>query len=460
MTLPDTPLGSRPYRFWMLALLVAIYASSSLDRLILATIAPALKHDLRISDLQFGLLSGLAFSLLYTLGGLPVGRLADRTRRIPILAAAAAIWSVMTALSAFVGSFTQLVLLRVGLGLGEAGCTPTIYSLLSDQYPPRRRAAAIAILGIGVPIGSAMGALLGGWTSEHGGWRHAFLLAGAPGLLFALLAITTLREPPRGHFDAVRADSDVPPMGAVLRRMLSKPACLHMMACATLCIFCNNGLNLFLPSFFVRIHGLTPFQAGKYFGVLIGVAAAVGTTGLGLLVSRLGRNDPRWYGWGPALILVIGTPLYAIAFLVDRFATAYALLFAATCIGFAFLGPMVGAIQNMVEPRMRASASAILLVAMQLIGGGCGPAFSGWASDLFARHAFVGDYGLSCPPGQAIAAACRQASATGLREALLVCSLFFLWAAFHAAMAARTLVRDLSTLPPAPRPSVGEEAFA
>jgi MFS family permease len=276
-----------------------------------------------------------------------------------------------------------------------------------------------------------------------------------------------LREPPRGHFDAKRASGDVPSMGAVLRLMLSKRACLHMMACATLCIFCNNGLNLFLPSFFVRIHGLSPLQAGQYFGVLIGIAAAIGTTGLGLIVSRMGRADPRWYCLGPAIIMVVGMPLYAIAFLVDRFATAYMLLFAATCIGFAFLGPMVGAIQNMVEPRMRASASAILLVAMQLVGGGVGSAFTGWVSDLLARRAFAGDYSAVCPGGmaahgapQAIADACHLASATGLREALLVCSLFFLWAAFHAVMASRTLVRDLSVDHAAREPATIKEAIA
>lgn len=470
MTPQDAPpLGSRGYRLWMLVLLVAIYASSSLDRLVLATIAPALKADLRISDLQFGLLSGFFFAILYTLGGVPIARLADRNRRLPILAAAAALWSIMTTLSGFVANFTQLALLRLGLGLGEAGCSPVSYSLLSDQYPRRSRAGAIAILGLGVPLGSAMGSWLGGWASEHGGWRHAFLIAGAPGLVLALLAITTLKEPPRGTFDPVKDSGTVPPLVAVLRLMASKPACRHMLMTAMLCLFCNNGLNLFLPSFFVRVHGLAPYAAGKYFGVLIGVAAGVGTTGLGLLISRLGRRDPRWYCWGPAAIMLVGTPLYLIAFLLPDFAGAYALLFVATCIGFAFLGPVVAAVHNMVEPRMRASASAILGIAMQLVGASLGTAFTGFASDRLARHAYAGDYAAACPAGlappgapAAIVAACHQASATGLRRALLLCALFFLWAAFHSLMAARTLRRDLEIEPRSavPRPREADEALA
>ena len=458
----EQPLGSRGYRTWMMLLLVLVYASSSLDRLILATLSEALKKDLLISDFQFGLLGGIVFAVLYTLGGIPIARAADRLPRLPILSAAIAVWSAMTALSGFASNFIHLMMMRVGVSLGEAGCSPTAYSLLSDQYPPRGRAGAAAILGLGVPLGSMAGSFLGGWASEHASWRDAFFIAGAPGLVLALLVLVTLREPPRGMFDPAKLRAQAtPPFAEVLRRIGAKPAYLHMMAAAALCIFCNNGLNLFLPSFFVRVHHLGQFEAGKYFGIMIGVAAAVGTTGLGLAIGRLGRRDPRWYGWAPALVMVAGVPLYVIGLLADSFSVTYPLLFIATCIGFAFLGPVVGATQNMMEPRMRASAAAVLLLAMHLGGGGTGPSFTGWASDVLAARHFVGDYALSCPGGRApadavasLAAACADASGQGLRDALILCALVFLWAAFHSFMAARTIRADL--LPRAEEPS-GDE---
>jgi MFS family permease len=429
----------------MMLLLIAIFASSSLDRLILATIAPALKQELKISDLQFGLLSGLAFSLLYTLGGLPIARLADRTRRLPILALSTAVWSAMTALSALTGGFGQLIALRIGVGLGEAGCSPTIYALLSEQYPPRQRASVVAVLGLGVPLGAALGAFVGGWSSDHGGWRNAFLIAGIPGLLLALLVLATLREPPRGHFDSGHAPRKVPPMMDVVRRLVSTPACFHMILCSTLCVFCANGLNMFLPSFFVRVHALSLTQAGQYFGGLVGIAAAMGTTGFGLIISRFGARHPQWYGYGPAIVMMAGVPLYLAAFSAESFAPAFGMLFLATTVGFAFLGPAVGTVQNLVDPQMRASAAAIFQISVQLVGSSSGTAFTGWASDRFARLAFAGDYASECLARTAptyLTDACRAASATGLQHALMACSLFFVWAAFHAFAAGRALYRS------------------
>lgn len=446
-------LGSTAYRGWMMALLVGVYASSSLDRLILATLAQALKRDLLISDLQFGLLNGVIFAALFTLGGVPIARLADRRPRVPILAVAIAIWSAMTALSALAANFVQLALFRIGVSLGEAGCSPVTYSLISDQYPAKRRAGAVAILGLGVPLGAMLGAVLGGWASETVGWRAAFAIAGLPGLALAAAVWLTLREPPRGSFDPpVATAATAPPFSAVLRQIWSKPAYLHLMAVAAICIFCNTALNLFIPSFFIRAHGLGQYEAGKYFGAMIGIGAAVGTGGFGLLISRVAQRDPRWLGWGPGLVMAGGLPFYLVAFTTQDFSVAYPALFIATCIGFAFLGPVVGATQNMMPPRMRASAAAVLLIAMHLIGGGLGPSFAGIASDLFAARAFGAGYAAACPAGlappgatRAVIDACAAASAQGLRIAMILSSLFFAWGALHAVLAARTIRRDLLT---------------
>lgn len=461
------PHGSTAYRGWMMALLVAVYASSSLDRLILATLAQALKRELLISDLQFGLLNGVIFAALFTLGGIPIARMADRRARVPILAAAIALWSAMTALSALAANFLQLALFRIGVSLGEAGCSPVTYSLISDQYPARRRAGAVAILGLGVPLGAMLGAVLGGWASETVGWRAAFAIAGLPGLMLALAVWLTLREPPRGSFDPPEASdaadaSFAPSFADVLRHIATKPAYLHLMAVAALCIFCNTALNLFIPSFFIRAHGLSQYQAGAYFGAMIGIGAAAGTAGLGLLISRVAQRDPRWLGWGPALVMALGLPFYLIAFTTHDFAVAYPALFVATCIGFAFLGPVVGGTQNMMPPRMRASAAAVLLIAMHLVGGGLGPSFAGFVSDLAAAHWYGPGYAAACPAGlapagasAAVVDACGAASAHGLRIAMIASALFFAWGALHAVLAARTIRRDLIADPVQPGDAAG-----
>jgi MFS family permease len=435
----------------MLTLLVAIYASSSLDRLIIAALGPALKRDLLISDTQFGLLGGILFMFVYTAGGIPIARLAERFNRVWIISAALAIWSAFTALCALATSFAHLLLLRMGVGLGESGCAPTCYSLLSDQYPPRARASAVAILGLGVPIGSAAGAFLGGWASDVLSWQAAFVIAGVPGLVLALIVLLGLREPPRGTFDpAGRRSEDVPPLLEVLKRIGGKPAFMHLTMLAALAIFCNLGLNLFIPAFFVRSFGLSFSEAGAYFGLITGLAAAFGTTVLGLGIARLAKGDSRWYGWGPGLLMILGAPVYIAGLLQADFQIALLLLMISSPIGFAFLGPAVGATQNMMDPRMRASAAALFLFVMNMVGGGLGPVFTGQVSDWLASRAFAGDFAATCPGGAApagagadLAAACAAAAEHGLRYALVGCALFFVWGGIHALLATRTMRRDL-----------------
>lgn len=452
---------SRGYLRWLLGLLIAVYASSALDRLILSTLGPAIKRDLLMTDLQFGLLGGIAFALLYTTLGLPIARLADRHNRVTIISIAVAFWSAMTALCGLAGSFVQLLLFRMGVSMGEAGCSPPCYSLVSDHFPRERRASAIAWMGLGVPLGAMIGAFIGGAAAEHLSWRTAFFIAGLPGLLLALVVKLTLKEPVRGRYDADagRKAGEVPKFSAVLRRIGKRPAFLNLMAAASLCIFCNFGINLFLPTFFVRVHHMGMGEVGLYFGLINGVAAAVGVTGLGLVIGRLGRADARWYGWGPGLLLLAGSPFYIWAFIQPSLNLTLALLLIFSPIAYCFLGPAMGATQNMVEPRMRASAAAIFLFVMNMIGGGLGPLFMGWASDHFAAGSFLGDYVRACPAGlppenaSALAAkACTDASAYGVKWALAACACFLIWAAIHSLLAARTIRRDM-----APVASIHEE---
>jgi MFS family permease len=438
---------SRRYRVWLLALLTAVTASSALDRLVLAIFGPAIRADLHISDAQFGLLGGLAFAVLYTLMGIPVARLAERRSRVTIITVALAFWSVMTALCGFATTYTHLLLLRLGVSLGESGCSPPSYSLISDHFPPAERASAVALLGMGVPIGSLLCAVVGGLVLPHYGWQAAFVAAGLPGLLLAILVRTTLREPPRGHSDPAPASAAelavVPPLAAVLARIRSKPSFLHFMAGAALCIFCNFGINLFLPSYLVRVHGLGTGQAALYFGLITGVAAAGGTTGLGLLFGRLARKDWRWYGLGPGLALFATTPFYIMGLLANDATVSIALIFLMSAPAYAFLGPAMGATQNMMPPRMRATAAAIFLFLMNMVGGGLGPFFTGYLSDALATHAFAGPYAATCTGNALVSARCAEAGAFGLRYALVFCTGLYCWAAVHFLLAARTVAQDL-----------------
>jgi MFS family permease len=217
-------------RQWALWLLVLVYASNFADRILVATVGQAMKVDLGLTDLQLGLLGGMSFALFYSLMGIPLARLSERYSRVRIIAACAAVWSAMTALCGVAQNYTQLLLFRIGVGIGEAGSTPASHSLIADYFTPNKRGKAFAVFGLGVPLGAFVGAILGGWIVQNMGWRAAFFWIGAPGIVLAALVYFTMREPVRGMSDpqARNADEPVPSMMEVLRLLLSKPTFLHM----------------------------------------------------------------------------------------------------------------------------------------------------------------------------------------------------------------------------------------
>jgi predicted MFS family arabinose efflux permease len=448
---------SASYKRWMLLLIMLAYAFSFMDRIIIATVGQAIKVDLALSDVQLGLLGGMAFAFFYTVLGIPVARLAEHKSRVAIISACVLIFSLMTFLCGMVQNYWQLLLCRMGVGIGEAGGTPSSHSLIADHYPVEKRASVIALFSIGVPLGAVTGAVLGGWIVSNWGWRPAFFVVGLPGLLLSGLMFLTLREPARGlseKSDASVKDTGghVPSMRDVLARLWSKPSFIRIVIGCSLAGFANFAVNMFMPSYFVRVFGFSYAQAGLTLGIVSGGASLIGTLGGGFLSDWAGKKDPRWYAWVPAAAFVLGTPFYLIAFSQSHWQVALPVMMFGAIFFYAWNGPTFSVTLNLVEPRMRASASAILLFAVNMIGQGLGPVFIGFASDRFAARAFTaGQYATQCAGGRPapgataeLAQACLQASASGIQLAMLVCSCVFLGAAVFYFLAARTVRADLA----------------
>ncbi|MGF6597699.1 putative MFS family arabinose efflux permease [Paraburkholderia sp. GAS448] len=455
-------LGARSgdgwYRSWFLLILVLIYASSFIDRIMIAVVGQAVKLEMNLSDLQLGLLGGLAFSIFYSLLGLPIARLAERFNRVALIALSIAAWSVMTALCGTAGSYWQLLLYRLGVGIGEAGSTPTAHSLISDEFGPRRRASALAIYAFGPPIGVLAGALGGGWIVQHMGWRPAFFVVGLPGLIFGLLAWVTLREPKRGAAEEGGAltAATVPSLREVLRVLMKSRAFVQMLLGTVIGAFAQYGINLFIPVYLTRVYGLGYAQAGLIFGLVIGVGGIVGNAVGGVSADWASARDRRWYAWVPALGTAIGFPLIVIAFTLNQWPVAVALLFVATIALSMWNGPTFAIVHSIVEPRMRATASAFVFLLMNLVGQGLGPTMIGFLSDRFADLLFTqGKFHLVCAangahgahgPAAALqgpfAAACHDASAYGIRYAMLAVSVVLVWSSVHYLLASRHVARS------------------
>ncbi len=414
---------SAGYKRFVLVLLVVVYVFNFIDRTILSILLEPIKAEFDLSDTQLGFLSGLAFALFYTILGIPIARWADRGVRRTIIALAVFTWSGMTALTGLAQNFTMLLAARIGVGIGEAGCSPPAHSLLSDYFPPERRATALATYSLGIPIGGGIGYLAGGWLAQWFDWRTAFVVVGLPGLLLAGIVQLTLREPVRGAYDdAPTPGGSAVPLGQVIGFMMSLRSFRHMAMGAALHAFYGYGAGAFNPAFFVRSHGLSTGEIGTWLAGIGFTGGVLGTYLGGFLSDRIAHRDVRWYMWLPALSTAIFLPF---AFLLYLWPTPHAALLLAlpgTFLGSMYLGPTFAMTQTLVRPEMRALASAILLFIINLVGLGFGPQGVGVLSDLL--HPTLG--------------------VESLRYALLgtsvVCAL---WSVLHYTLAARTLAQDL-----------------
>lgn len=422
-------------------MLAVTYACAFVDRIIISAAGAPIIRDLGLSDLQFGLLGGLAFALFFSLFGLPVARLAEWRPRVPLIAVSIAVWSVMTALCGLARSYVGLLACRMGVGLGEAGVVPASHSLISDLFPPRARATALAVFSLGVPIGALAGGWAGGWLTQTYGWRPTMMIVGLPGLLLAALVWWTVDEPPREAADARSTDAP-PPLRAVVAQLFADRASRHVLIGAVLATTAANGINVFAPMYFVRTFDLTLAQAGAIFGLLIGVSGIAGILAGGLAADVGGRRDLRWHTLVPAFGVACACPLYLLGYSRSSLPATIMWLGLGAMSLACYFAPSFAILQNLVGSRMRASASALLLLAMNVVGQGLGPVIIGWGSDRFATRAFgaPGDYAAAClgrPIQTTLPPACATASATGLRLAILTTVLLLVWSAWHYARAGR-----------------------
>jgi MFS family permease len=422
-----TGLLRRPwYRWYALGVLVVVYTSSHVDRQIMGILLEPIKNELGASDTQMGFLIGLTFALFYATLGMPIAMFADRSNRRNIIAAATTAWSVMTVACAYVGSFGQLALTRIGVGIGEAGSSPPSHSMISDLFSPEQRATAMGIFALGVNLGLLIAYLGGGWMSDNWGWRTTFIVVGLPGLLIALVVRFTMVEPTRGaaEQDRIGEKKAAPGFWVVARTMWRMPATRHVVAGSSLAGFVGYGMVLWLPAFFVRTHGLTQTETGLTLALMTGVIGGLGTFTAGRLADFLAHRDPRWLTW-----VVAGgkgglVPFLVAFFLFDDLVPALAIYLVPAFFGGFYLAPTFAMIQGLVPVEMRSVAAAIFLFVLNIIGMGLGPQAVGILSDYFAP----------------------QYGADSLRYSLLVFGCLNLWAAWHYFLAGRTLKADMASI--------------
>jgi predicted MFS family arabinose efflux permease len=426
-----TAVANNPYRtrrasYYALVLLTIVYSFNFIDRQLLAILQESIKAELSLSDSQLGLLTGFAFAIFYVTAGIPIARWADRGNRRDIVALSLFIWSGMTALSGFVNSYLQLLLARIGVGVGEAGGSPPSHSIISDIFPPNQRASAIGFYSMGVSIGILFGFLAGGWLNEFFGWRTAFMVVGIPGIVLAVILRLTLAEPLRGLHDPTPATSRVAGLGEVMRVLWHCRAFKHIALGGGLNAFCGYATANWTASFMIRSHNMSTGELGTWLSLIIGVGGAIGVFGGGLLADRLASRDQRWYARLPALAGFAIVPFMVGVYLADDPYTALTISIVPGLLFQIYLGNTIATTHALVSPRMRATASAMLFLILNIIGLGAGPWVVGFASDLLAPSLGV----------------------ESLRYAMLyILPPVMTWSATHYWLAGRTLREDIAAAP-------------
>ena len=420
------PYASRKKAYYTLVILTIVYSFNFIDRQLLAILQEAIKADLGLSDSQLGLLTGFAFAPFYVIAGIPIARWADRSNRRDIVAISLFLWSFMTAVSGFVQNFLQLLLARIGVGIGEAGGSPPSHSIISDIFGPRERASAIGFYSMGVSIGILFGFLAGGWLNEFFGWRVAFVVVGAPGILLAIFLRITVAEPVRGLNEKRQVSATPVPLSEVLALLWNRRSFRHMALGAGLNAFAGYSTSNWTASFMIRSHDMSTGELGTWLALTIGLGGAVGVFCGGLLADRLSARDQRWYTWLPALTGFICVPFMVAVYLAPG---AYGALLMGIVPGVLFnvyLGNTIATTHGLVGLRMRALSSAILFLIINTIGLGLGPWIIGMLSDYLQA-----DLGPE-----------------SLRYAMLyVLPAIMFWSACHFLMAARSLREDLAAAP-------------
>ena len=472
--------GSLIYRNYVLAALTLVYTLNFIDRTLIAVVAQPIINSFGLTDAQWGLLYGPPFAIFYAFMGLPIALWADRSNRVKIITVCIVLWSVMTALCGLAVGFFTLLLFRVGVAVGEAGCTPPANSIIGDYFIAKKRASALSIYSMGVMLGAVLANLFGGpiaqmqgtdfgmWLHDIGigrivsqvdwslveGWRIAFVIVGLPGVLVALVVLLTVKEPPRGYSDHPDLVADEPVhWGVAFSELRNKPTFWWMVAGASIVAFVGYGINSFQAPLLQRLHGLNVREAAVNFGAPFAFMAAIGTFIGGYLTEKL---TPRWktaVAWVPAIGLLIAMPLYIFAFFSEDLGLVLFFWGMATMCHFAYLGAQYTIGQGVVSNRSRAAAIAVLLIAVSLVGNGLGPYFVGFLSDFFMESTLkMVDLTGYLTPSTCLSDVntfdegqrhlCAVAYATGLQRAMSATACLFTIAALCFIASSKNLKRD------------------
>lgn len=473
---PDRIGYSPAYKRSVILLLTLAYTLNSADRTLIAIIGQPLKVDLNLTDTQLGVLIGTAFATLYAFSGLPIARLAERFNRVIIISTALAVWSALTALCAAAANFTQLLVLRMAVGVGEAGCTPPAHSLISDYFAASRRSTALSIYSCGISFGYMLSAVVGGYAASHYGWRTACLVAGLPGIGVALLLRGLIKEPPRGHSDPLPdstatqfptksrlavpasrrgfADELKEVMQTARTLFLKRPIC-NMLIGLIVASFAAQGSYAFVPAYFSRAFGLDYATIGVISAITGGATVGLGLAAGGVLTDALGSRDAKWYALVPAGGLIFALPLYVLAFLQADWRMSALFLGAAGFFQYLSFGPTVAVVQNVMDSRRRATATALVYILLTVICLGFGPPFTGWLIDRLAELNFSalgldGSFKLLCGSGRAptvtsavLKRACESTLALSSRQGIIATVLLYAWAAIHYLVGAIGLSKEM-----------------
>ena len=420
------PLGgerSAPRANLVLGMLLLVYIFNFLDRQILGILAEPIKADLKLTDEEFGYLGGTAFAILYSVLGVPLARLADRTKRSWVVGGALAFWSAFTALCGTVTSFWQFFIYRMGVAIGEAGGVAPSHALISEYFPPSKRSRALAIFSLGVPVGLAAGTLLGAYIADAINWRFAFISMGVAGVLLAPIFLLIVKDLPRKPAPVTTEAGDLSEQSiwTVLGKLSKKSSFWYMALAAGFSSLTGYGLALWTPSILIRSYDLDLITTGQFLASLLLIGGGGGMILGGMLADKLGGMDKRWYLWLPAIAWLITAPTFAAAFMLELpLWVMWLILVIPNGLNTLWLGPMLNSIQHLVVPSSRATASGAFLMINNLIGLGIGPPLMGALSDYF--KASYGD--------------------DSLRLAAVLCLTFYVLAAFLAFLAARTIRGD------------------
>ena len=382
---PDEGSEGRNY---VLFLLFMVYTFNFIDRQILVILQEPIKLELGLSDLQLGILSGFSFAIFYVTAGIPIAKMADSGNRRNIIAYALTVWSGMTAISGLATNYMQLVAARIGVGIGEAGCSPPAHSMISDMFPAKKRATALSIYSSGIFLGIFIGYLIAGYVQEAVGWRMTFMIVGLPGILLAIIFRLTVKEPKRRISKKAATDVSLSENESTLETIKSiwaiKSFRYVSLGCAV-SAFVGYGVGGFFPSYLIRSHGMGLGDVGLALSLIMGIGGMIGTLLGGYLTDKVGGTDKRWYLWLPGFAASSTVPMYVWIYQSNNLDVILMVSVVPFILATMYLGPCIAVAHMLVESRKRAMVSALLFFILNLIGLGFGPMCIGWLSDTLQQ---------------------------------------------------------------------------